>query len=110
MAKRTKIILSAALFALCASFAAAEERVATQLTAEVMDYDVETGDFKAQGNVTLKREGVTLTSSYGTANTQTQKARVWDKVHAFGTYNGEELDAYCAQLDADFSVEGGDFI
>ena len=110
MAFRTKLIICAAFLVLSASFAAHGERVATSLTAEVMDYDVETGDFMAQGNVTLKREGVTLESAYGTANTQTQKARVWDKVHAYGVYNGEKLDARCAQLDADFAVEGGEYV
>lgn len=110
MAFRTKIVLCAAFLVLSATFAAHGERVATSLTAEVMDYDVETGDFKAQGNVKLQREGVTLESAYGTANTQTQKACVWDKVHAYGVYNGEKLDARCAQLDADFAVDGGEYV
>lgn len=109
MARRSVILLGAALLALSAACALGAG-VATQLTADVMDYDVETGDFKAQGNVTLKREGLTLTSVHGHANTQTQKARVWDNVRAFGIYNGEKLDATCAQLDADLAVPGGDFL
>jgi len=108
MKRFAKIMLAGAGLALASVVAHAA--VQTQLTAEVMDYDVETGDFKAQGNVTLKREELTLVSAFGMANTQTQKARVWQNVHAFGKYNGEKLDAVCAQLDADFAVEGGDYI
>ena len=108
MKRFARIMIAGAGFALASALSHAA--VQTQLTAEVMDYDVETGDFKAQGNVTLKREGLTLVSVYGTANTQTQKARVWSNVHAFGTYQGEKLDAVCAQLDADFSVDGGDYL
>lgn len=108
MASRKLIFLGAALSALCAA-PALSAGVPTQLTADVMDYDVETGDFKAQGNVTIKREDLTLTSAYGFANTQTQKARVWENVRAFGTYNGEKLDASCAQLDVDFAAPGGDY-
>ncbi len=110
MAFRTKLFICAAFLTLSTTFAAAEERVPTSLTAEVMDYDVETGEFMAQGSVKLKREGVTIESAYGSANTQTQKARMWDKVHAYGKYNGENLDAKCAQLDADFAVDGGEYI
>ena len=83
--------------------------VATQLTADAMDYDMESGEFKAQGRVTLKREDVTLTSAYGEASTKTQKARLWQNVHAFGTHRGEKLDAVCAELVADFSAPGGSY-
>ena len=72
MSSRVRIILSAALIALYAPYACAASPVATQLTAETMDYNMETGDFKASGNVTLRREGLTLVSVYGVANTKTQ--------------------------------------
>lgn len=83
--------------------------VATQLTADVMDYDMESGQFKAQGHVTLKRDNVTLTSAYCEASTKAQKARMWRNVRAFGTYRGEKLDAVCAELVADLAVPGGSF-
>ena len=101
-----KILLSVLLLA-SGGAALTAAPVATQLTADAMDYDMESGEFKAQGHVTLKREDVTLTSAYGEASTKTQKARLWRNVRAFGTYRGEKLDAVCAELTADFSVSGG---
>ena len=103
-----KILLSVLLLA-AGGAALPAAPVATQLTADAMDYDMESGEFKAQGHVTLKREDVTLTSAYGEASTKTQKARLWRSVHVFGTYRGEKIDAVCAELTADFSVSGGSY-
>lgn len=103
-----KILLSVLLLA-AGGAALTAAPVATQLTADAMDYDMESGEFKAQGHVTLKREDVTLTSAYGEASTKTQKARLWRSVRAFGTYRGEKLEAACAELTADFSVPGGSY-
>lgn len=102
-----KILLSVLLLA--AGGAALSAPVATQLTADAMDYDMESGQFKAQGHVTLKREDVTLTSAYGEASTKTQKARLWRNVRASGSYRGEKLDAVCGELTADFSASGGSY-
>lgn len=111
MGRGAKYLLAAALAALCAFSARADDRgVPARLTADTMDYDVDKGDFKAEGHVKLIREGLTLESKHGVANVQTRKARVWESVHAYGTHNGEKLDARCVQLDTDFSVPGGDYL
>ncbi len=110
MKVRAKIFYAAifcAIFCACQVFAA--DRVQTQLTADVMDYDMETGDFSAKGNVKIVREDVTLKADFGAANTKTQKARMWGNAYAYGKYRGENLDAKCDQVDADFGAKGGNY-
>ncbi len=107
---RAKIFYAAAFYAIfCAGNSFAAERMQTQLTADVMDYDMETGDFSAKGNVKIVREDVTLKADFGAANTKTQKARMWGNAHAFGKYRDEDLDAKCHQVEADFSASGGKY-
>lgn len=109
MRKTTEFFICAALCGaafLTPPLSAAVKRVQNQLTADSMDYDIEKGAFKAEGHVTLSREGVTIISDKGTANTKTQNAQMRQNVHAFGTLNGEKLDARCDMLDADFKEEG----
>ncbi len=89
---------------LCAAQPLAAARVQTQLTADVMDYNTESGDFSSSGNVKLVREGVTLASDFGTANTRSQKARMWSSARAYGVYRNENLDAKCGQIEADFAA------
>lgn len=104
-----KAFITAALYSfLCGAAVAAP--VQTQLTADVMDYDMETGVFKARGNVTLVREGVTMVAPFGEAFVQTSKARMWSPAHAYGIYQNEKLDAVCTQIEADFSVPGADIL
>ncbi len=110
MRQSAKIFTAAFLCAIfCATGAIAADRVQTQLTADTMDYDMETGDFSAKGNVKIVREDVTLTADSGAANTKTQKARMWGNAHAYGKYEGEDLDAKCDQVDADFGAPGGNY-
>ncbi len=110
MRRGAKIFYAAVFCAIfCATQASAAESVQTQLTADVMDYDMETGDFSAKGNVKIVREDVTLVADAGAANTKTQKARMWGNAHAYGKYRGEDLDAKCHQVDADFSASGGKY-
>ena len=71
-----------------------------------MDYDMKAGAFKAAGHVRLVREGVTITSDSASASTKTKTAQMRQNVHAFGTLNGERLDARCDVLNADFSGAG----
>lgn len=111
MLRSAKYLLAAAFLTLCAFSARAEDKgVPVHLRADTMDYDTETGEFKAEGHVKLAREGVTIESSHGAANVQTRKARLWESVHAYGKHNGEKLNATCVQLDADFNVPGGDYL
>ena len=106
-------LLTAALLAGLLSYSLAPavqaEPIATQLTADVMDYDIETGDFSASGNVKITREQLTLTSQKGTANSNTMKARVTGDVHAFGVHEGSPLDAKCDVFETDFSAPDGDY-
>lgn len=92
-----------------AAFAIAKGAIETRLTADVMDYDIDTGDFDASGNVILSREGVTITSDKGKANSKTQKARMFENVHAFGVHDNSPLDAKCDLLESDFSAPAGDY-
>lgn len=100
-----KAFFGAAICAvLCAAQPLAAARVQTQLTADVMDYDTESGDFSSSGNVKLVREGVTLASDFGEANTRRQKARMWGSTRAYGVYRNEKLDVKCGQIEADFAA------
>ncbi len=109
MRANAKIFCAAAICAIFCANAFAAERVQTQLTADVMDYDMETGDFSAKGNVKIVREDLTLVADSGEANTKTQKARMIGNAHAFGKYQGDDLDAKSHQVDADFGAPGGNY-
>ena len=85
------------------------EPAQTQLTADVMDYDIESGEFSASGNVVIVRGTLTLKADRGGANSNTQKAHVDGNVHAFGEHEGEPLDAKCDLLESDFSAPEGDY-
>ena len=85
------------------------EPTQTQLTADVMDYDIESGEFSASGNVVIVRGTLTLKADRGGANSNTQKAHVDGNVHAFGEHEGEPLDAKCDLLESDFSAPEGDY-
>ncbi len=101
--------LCGAAFCVAPAFSA-KSPVAVQLTADVMDYDMQKGEFKASGNVKLQREDLTLTADFGRANTVEKNARLWQNVHAFGTQNGEKVDARSAALDVDFSTPDVDYV
>lgn len=104
-----RIFLSLAVALSFAAPAFPAEPTETQLSANVMDYDTVSGEFKVQGNVTLKRLDITITSEFGQANSKTEKARMWSKVKGWGTHQGEKLDFTCDRLESDFSVAEGDY-
>ena len=112
MKRSVEFFLCAVLYgAVCAATALwAEPPEAVQLTADVMDYNMQEGAFKASGNVKLQRGDLTLTADYGRASTAKKNARLWQNVHAFGTQNGEKVDAHGAALDVDFSAPDIDYV
>lgn len=98
-------IAGGACIALCLlAMPVSAEPVQTQLTADTMDYDMESCEFQARGHVTLRREGIRMTAANGDANTKTQNARMWGNVKFDGERGGEKLDGTCGELLADFAA------
>ncbi len=103
MGTTKKRFLLACLLALSAAAWAGAETVLTQLSADVMDYDTETQEFFAKGNVRLQRLQMTITADNGAANNLTRTARMWSNVKGFGAHDGQKVDFVCQDLTVDLS-------
>ncbi len=72
--------------------------VLIQLSADTMEYDMETQVFFATGNVKLQRLAMTITADNGSADNLSQVARMWSNVKGFGSHDGEKVDFVCDEL------------
>jgi len=63
-----------------------------QLSAEIMLFNTETGDFSASGNVVIKADGLTAHAPQGRGNIQSKEVHFWDGITLYGDWRGDWLD------------------
>ncbi len=75
-----------------------------RLMAENMNFDTKTGLLQGSGNVTLKRDDLTITSDKCEGDYKGNSARMWGNVKAYGKWSDQSLDFSCQELKASFST------
>lgn len=73
--------VAAATCMMCGGIAAAQGNQATQLDAQTIEYNAQTGQITANGGVTMLHDGATLTGAYATYNSKTQQGTISGGVH-----------------------------
>jgi len=63
-----------------------------QLSAEVMFFNTETGDFSASGDVVIEADGLTARAPQGRGNVQSREVHFWDGITLSGIWRGDLID------------------
>jgi len=74
-----------------------------QLSADVMLFHTETGNFSASGNVVMNTEGLTARAPRGSGNVQNRDVHFFDGIEVEGDWRGDWLDISAETLSLFFA-------
>lgn len=103
---RKSVLAALAVLLFCATPARCSQMT---LTAEKLDYDMDSGHGTAAGKVTLVREGLTVTSDRAEAWSKEKKVHLWSNVKGSGVQDGTPFTFSAEDATADFSVPGNGY-